>query len=77
MKWAKEKHFDGVIWTDLRSNFKCKMCKEFSIENALNYLHNLHPSQAEKAREYIKKAPCEIETPLRKTLRGDPWFKGK
>lgn len=75
-KWAK-KNFNAVIWTDLRSNFKCKRCRKFSIENALDYLHSLRPSQAEKARKYIKKAPPEIKTPLRKALCEDRWFKRK
>jgi hypothetical protein len=77
MKWAKEKGFDAAVWTDLPSNFKCKTGKDFSVYNALEYLHNLIPNAAKKARDYINKAPREVETPLGEALCEDPWFKGK
>lgn len=72
--WAKEKKFNGVVWTDLRSNFKDETGKNFSIETALDYLHNLPKSLAKSAREYIKNAPQEVNTPLRQRLKNDPWF---
>lgn len=47
---------------------------KFTVDNAQLYLHRLKARGAAKAREYIKKAPPEIETALRKRMRGDPWL---
>jgi hypothetical protein len=82
--WAEKHNFDAVIWTDLRSNFddvdkaKFSDVKEpnmkFTVDNAQKYLHGLKAPGDDKAREYIKNAPPEVETPLRKRMRDDPWL---
>ena len=75
-KWARGKGFDGVVWTDLRSNFKAEKHECFSIGSALDYLYNLLPTQAKKAREYIQKAPKEVKTRTRlwQKLQDDSWL---
>jgi hypothetical protein len=75
-----------VIWTDLPSNFgdvdKSEFLEvavpnmEFTVDNAQTYLHCLKEQGAIKAHEYIRKAPVEVDTPLRQRLRGDPWLGG-
>ncbi len=82
--WAGKNNFDAVIWTDLPFNFddvdKATFSDvdephiKFTVDHAQIYLHRLQARGAEKAREYIKKAPPEIETALRKRMRGDPWL---
>jgi hypothetical protein len=82
--WAGRAGFDAVIWTDLPSNFdevdKATFSDvdephmKFTVDNAQMYLHRLNARGAAQAREYIKKAPPEIETALRKRMRGDPWL---
>jgi hypothetical protein len=68
--WAGRKNIDAVVWTDLPSNFK-----EFSVDEAIRYLHNeLLDDGASKAREYIKRAPEDTNTPLRRRLMDDPWL---
>jgi len=64
-KWAEERRIDAVIWTDLPSNFTKKTGKDFTIENAIEYLKNLDSEIKEKAKEYIKKAPYQIRTKVR------------
>jgi hypothetical protein len=64
--WATVKKLDGVVWTDLRSNFTKETGKSFSVENALDYLAGLKGGAKIKAEEYLKKAPAFVQTPLRK-----------
>ena len=82
--WAKKQTIDAVIWTDLPSNFDTidksaysdidDPALPFSMTNAQRYLHGLQAVGAAKAREYIKKAPSEVLTALRKRMQDDPWL---
>ena len=77
--WAANKRIDTVIWTDLPSNFeaesKCK--KPFTIDAALCHIQALDLDTVGKAKaaEYVWRAPNFINTPLRKALQSQPWFK--
>jgi hypothetical protein len=71
-KWTTLNRFDAVVWTDLPP--KWKMNEAFCIEKAVEYPKSLRGDQEKKAREYIKKAPCEIDTPLLRKLREDGWL---
>jgi hypothetical protein len=71
---AEKNNFDAVIWTDLPPNFERVVNMKFTVDNAQTYLHNLEKDGAAKARKYIKKAPEEVETPLRQRMRSDPWL---
>jgi hypothetical protein len=63
-----------VIWTDLPSNCERVVNRKFTGETAQTYVHGLEEEGAAKAREYIKKAPPEVETPLRQRMCGDLWL---
>jgi len=67
--WAKHKGLDVVVWTDLPSNFKEKTNLEFSEDNVMKYLREFKGQALRNAEEYIRKAPEQIETPIRKKLR--------
>lgn len=67
--WAKQKELDAVVWTDLSSNFKKKTGIEFSHDNAVEYLLNLSGEPLTKAENYVRRAPEQIETDLRKRLK--------
>lgn len=67
-EWAKSKEIDGVIWTDLGSNFEQKTNSAFTIESALKYLDSLEGELKLRATEYIKKAPELTNTELRKMV---------
>lgn len=64
--WASSKALDGVVWTDLRSNFAKETGKSFLVETALDYLVGLKDEANAKAEEYLQKAPDFVQTPLRK-----------
>ena len=68
-KWGADKEFDVVIWTELPSNFSQKKGETFSIDLAIGHLQNLEPEDKVKAAEYIKRAPDNIDTPLRRALQ--------
>ena len=63
--WAANKSIDAVIWTDLCSNFKEKRGKEFNEDNVIEYLRSLNDATRCRAKEYICKAPKQIETKIR------------
>jgi uncharacterized protein YdaT len=67
-QWANEKSIDAVIWTDLPSNFTEKTKTEFTEENVVKYLESLKHDSKERAEEYIRKAPPQIKTKMRKVI---------
>lgn len=67
--WAKQKELDAVVWTDLSSNFKRKTGMEFSHDNAVEYLLSLSGEPLIQAKNYVRRAPEQIETDLRKRLK--------
>src|SRR5271166_163592 len=69
MPWLKTSGFDAVVWTALTSNYKEKRQRDFSADDAVNYLHNLPEEARERAFDYIRKAPKEVETRLRILIR--------
>ena len=63
--WANERGLDGVVWTDLPSNFDHKTGERFSVDAALRYLKTLRGHDREKAFRYIRNTPAFVQTPLR------------
>ena len=62
--------YDAAIWTALTSNFDDwgKGGEPFSVSAALQYLETLEKDDRAKftrALAYIRKAPPEVETPVR------------
>ena len=64
-RWAGERGLDGVVWTDLPSNFKDKTGVEFSVDEALRHLNTLRGDGRKQAFRYIENAPAFVRTPLR------------
>jgi hypothetical protein len=68
--WAESNGYDAAIWTALKTNFDewGKACEPFSVTAAIRYLETLEEKDAaafDRALEYIRKAPPEVETPVR------------
>ena len=68
LSWAANRDMDGVVWTDLPSNFAEKLDQPFSVPAALTYVHALEPEGKAKALEYFRRAPPFVRTPLRDAL---------
>jgi predicted RNase H-like nuclease len=74
--WLGRNGLDAVVWTDLQPNFERQLSRKFTIDLALEYLRGLPRGVAERAREYIEKAPSEVRTPLRRRLHEIGWPDG-
>ena len=71
--WAELAGYDAAIWTALASNFEepGKGGEPFSVTAAIRYLETLKTGDAAafaRALEYIRKAPPEVETPVRENV---------
>ncbi len=71
--WAELLGYDAAIWTALTSNFEewGKGGEPFSVSAALRYLETLEGEDSAKfaqALAYIRKAPPEVETPVREEV---------
>lgn len=69
--WATERELDGVVWTDLRSNFAKKVGEPFSVDVAMRYLKSLEGESRTKAVEYFQRAPSFVQTPLRNAFNSE------
>ena len=69
--WARERTLDGVVWTDLRSNFARKTGESFSVGAAMRYLKSLKGESRTRAVEYFQRAPSFVQTPLRKAFNSE------
>lgn len=65
--WAMRNGYRAAIWTALGSNFhEPDMAGvSFSVENAIAYLAALERERLDNALQYFRKAPPEIQCPLR------------
>jgi len=78
--WATEKNLLAVVWTDLPSNFSKKSktsdgrSARFSLDAAVEHLDLLDEKTRQKAKEYIRKAPEYVKTPLRDLLQDEGWI---
>ena len=68
--WAESNGYDAAIWTALNSNFDewGKGGEPFSVSAAIQYLETLESEDADtfaRALTYIRKAPPEVDTPVR------------
>ena len=66
--WAVDRGLDGVVWTDLRSNFEKRTGKPFSVAAAMRYLKALQGDSRAEAFEYIRRAPAFVQTRLRTAI---------
>lgn len=66
VRWCVLNGFKKVIWTDLGVKFKSETGHVFSEDTAIEYLKDL--KNQSNAKEYIQKAPAQIQTSLRKKI---------
>lgn len=67
-RWASTGGYTHAIWSDLPP------MKGFTLEWAIEYLASLRGTELRRARDYIQRAPEEVETPLRIALRKRGWL---
>lgn len=69
--WATERELDGVVWTNLRSNFAKKVGEPFSVDAAIRYLKSLEGESRTRAAEYLMRAPSFVQTPVRNAFNSE------
>ena len=67
-KWAKSEKLFALVWTALGSNFPARINRRFSVETAMEHLRGLSVGNRIIALKYIKNAPAEISTPVRRAV---------
>ena len=73
--WLHSHKVDFVIWTDLANNFQERRRQPYTVQAAIKYLQSLDSSGKSLAAEYIWRAPSFIDTPLRRAIEIEPWFR--
>jgi len=73
--WCEATGARGAVWTDLPTNFLQSTGAPFSVEAAVAYLQALRGESLEEAVRYIENAPAATDTPLRRRLAADPWWR--
>jgi len=73
--WLEPSPWDGVVWTDGASNFRASTGIEFSVAGACEYLRSLSNASLIEAKRYIESAPDQVDTPLRRALAQDLWWR--
>ena len=63
--WARSKQLDAVVWTALDSNFKAGQSLE---DQVIEHLQSLVGSKRDEAERYIRRAPRQIDTELRRWI---------
>ena len=72
--WARALKLDGVVWTQLSSNFELEVKRPFSVDEAVAHIRRLPPAGKVKAAEYVWRAREFVRTPVRTALQKEPWF---
>ena len=73
--WLESGPWDSPVWTDGTSNFRAATGIEFSVPNACDYLRSLSDASLVEAKHYIENAPNRVDTPLRRALAQDAWWR--
>lgn len=75
--WCLASGLDGAVWTDLESNFFDHLGEPFSVARAVAYLSGLEGESRNEAVRYIQNAPTTTDTPLRRRLAAEAWWRAE
>ena len=73
--WCETVNAAGAVWTDLPRNFAEHTGAPFTLPAAYAYLQTLSGDSLREAVRYIDNAPAETDTPLRRMLARDKWWR--
>ncbi len=75
--WCRRTGAAGAVWTDLGGNFEEDRGTSFSVPRAIDYLKTLNGESLIEAVRYIEYAPAATNTPLRRALAKDEWWRAQ
>jgi hypothetical protein len=67
-QWARALQIDAVVWTNLMPKFNDQDKKLPTEQGVLTYLRALQGNGRDKAEEYIRRTPRQIDTPYRRAI---------
>jgi hypothetical protein len=76
---AQHQDVEAVLWTGLPSNWREKRGRDFSTEDAVNFLLELESDRDratatyDRAREYVTNTPVVVDTAVRRAMRARGW----
>ena len=70
-EWADERNLDHVVWTALPPQFNGKKGRQPAEEEVVKHLRALPRDARERAKQYIRKAPRQIDTPYRRRIEAE------
>jgi len=73
---AGQGRFRAAVWANLPENFAEETGAPFSHRRGLAWLRGLSDESLAEAWRYITFAPEETDTPFRRHLGKDPWWRG-
>jgi hypothetical protein len=76
-KWCLAEGWAGAVWTDLPSNFNEHLGDAFTVSRAIAYLRGLTGDSLDEAVRYIENAPAATDTPLRRALVSQQWWRAE
>jgi hypothetical protein len=68
-EWAEAQGLDAVVWTALGPRFRGED-RSPSIDEVIEYLRGLSGPIREHAKQYIERAPRQIDTDYRRQIEG-------
>lgn len=74
-EWCLATGWTGAVWTDLLPNYAEAAGEPWSLARAIAYLRRLTGESLDEAVRYIENAPATTDTPLRRLLIADPWWR--
>ncbi len=69
--WLKSSDYEAAVWTALESNYREQHLRDFAVPHAVSYIRGLPKAPRDNALDYIRKAPAEVDTPLRRALKAE------
>ncbi|MES1262902.1 MAG: hypothetical protein ABUL69_01015, partial [Peristeroidobacter soli] len=66
-QWAAAHDIDSVVWTALRHKFHKNKARP-TVDDIAGYLAGLTSPTREKAEQYVRRAPTQIDTPYRRVI---------
>lgn len=73
--WRARGGAAGVVWAELPANFESETGRPFTVAAGLDWLRALSGPAAAEARRYIDGAPAATDTPLRRALARENWWR--
>lgn len=66
--WVERKDLDAAVWTDLPPGLKGKRKEVPTADEIVAYLRLVSPEERRNAEEYVRRAPLQVDTDVRRRL---------